>query len=146
MKPKLRFQRVASEACIPEKKTKDAAGYDLRSTHRVVIKPKQRATIGTGLILGIPNGYYGRLASRSGLAANHCIDVEAGVIDSDYRGEVQSVLSNNGDKDFVIEVGQRMCQLILEKIGSDVNIEECDDLIGEKTLRGTNGFGSTGRI
>jgi dUTP pyrophosphatase len=89
----------------------------------------------------IPHGHYGRVAPRSGLAWKKSIDVGAGVIDEDYRGNVGVILFNFGDEDFVIKQGDRVAQLILEKI-STPEVEEVDEL--PETSRGDGGFGSTG--
>ena len=95
----------------------------------------------TGLAFAIPEGNYGRMAPRSGLAAKHGIHVGAGVLDSDYRGEIKAVLFNLGDKDFEIKEGDRIAQVIVEKytITELVEVEDLDD-----TERGAGGFGSTG--
>jgi dUTP pyrophosphatase len=97
--------------------------------------------VSTGIAIGIPNGTYGRVAPRSGLAAKHGIDVGAGVIDPDYTGEVKVILFNNSDNDFEIKKGDRIAQLILEKVLTP-EIKELGELA--KTLRGEGGFGSTG--
>ena len=100
-----------------------------------------RALVGTGIALSIPDGLYGRVAPRSGLAVKHCINVGAGVIDPDYTGEVKVVLFNHGTEDFEIKKGDRIAQLILEKCETPM-IKEIGLL--EETLRGDGGFGSTG--
>lgn len=91
--------------------------------------------------MAIPHGNYGRVAPRSGLAVKNFIDVGAGVIDSDYRGEVKVLLFNFGSTDFSIMPGDRIAQLIIEKY-TMTNIEEVNDL--DATSRGEGGFGSTG--
>lgn len=95
----------------------------------------------TGLAFAIPVGNYGRIAPRSGLAAKHSIDVGAGVIDADYRGEVRVLLFNHSDIDFAINEGDRIAQMIIEKytLTDLVEVQELDD-----TVRGAGGFGSTG--
>ena len=97
--------------------------------------------IGTGLAFGIPVGNYGRVAPRSGLAYKNSIDVLAGVIDADYRGEVKVILANFSDNDFQVEEGMRIAQLIIEKytLTTLAEVETLDD-----TVRGAGGFGSTG--
>ena len=94
-------------------------------------------------MLIIPPGHYGRVAPRSGLAARAGIDTMAGVIDEDYRGEVKALLVNLSDVPVRIEKGDRVAQLILERI-STPDTEEVDDLALYATDRGTGGFGSTG--
>jgi dUTP pyrophosphatase len=83
----LKFKKICPEAIIPSKGSKYAAGYDLHSLIDCSIAPKDKGLVKTGLSVIIPNGSYGRVAPRSGLAWKHFIDVGAGVIDSDYRGE-----------------------------------------------------------
>ena len=95
----------------------------------------------TGLSISFPAGLYARIAPRSGLALKKFIDVGAGVVDADYRGEVGVVLFNHGDQDFQVKMGDRIAQLILERIDTPP-VEEVSGL-GE-TVRGTSGFGSTG--
>ena len=95
----------------------------------------------TGLSISFPTGLYARIAPRSGLALKKFIDVGAGVVDSDYRGEVGVVLFNHGDQDFEVKMGDRIAQLILEKIDTPP-VEEVQGL--DDTVRGSGGFGSTG--
>ena len=95
----------------------------------------------TGLAISFPAGLYARIAPRSGLALKKFIDVGAGVVDHDYRGEVGVVLFNHGDQDFEVNMGDRIAQLILEKIDTPP-VEEVQGL-GD-TVRGVGGFGSTG--
>ncbi|OLY85465.1 hypothetical protein AYI68_g335 [Smittium mucronatum] len=133
-------------AKLPVRATPGSAGYDLHSSEKVVIPKKGgRHAVDTGLKLKIPEGTYGRVAGRSGLAMKFCIDTTAGVIDSDYRGILKVALINNGEKDFEINVGDRIAQLILERIVTPdvVAVESFDE---EMTQRGTGGFGSTGGI
>ena len=91
--------------------------------------------------MAIPEGHYGRVAPRSGLAVKNFIDVGAGVIDCDYRGALGVVLFNHSADDFHIKPGDRIAQLIIEKI-STPDVVEVDDL--DETARGAGGFGSTG--
>ena len=100
-----------------------------------------KGIVKTGISLACPPGTYGRIAPRSGLAVKKFIDVGAGVIDADYRGEVGVVLFNFGDEDFTVNVGDRVAQLVLEKIcmADAVEVEELTE-----TERGAGGFGSTG--
>ena len=118
-----------------------SAGYDLSSCETLTIPAGKKALVKTGLQIACPEGTYGRVAPRSGLAHKHFIDVGAGVIDADYRGEVGVILFNFGEQDFEIKPGDRIAQLILEKISLS-EVEEVDDLT--VTERGAGGFGSTG--
>lgn len=95
----------------------------------------------TGLAIAAPPGTYARVAPRSGLAVKHFIDTGAGVVDEDYRGEVGVILFNHGDTDFVVAPGDRVAQLILERIVTPA-VEEVDDL--DATVRGDGRYGSTG--
>lgn len=119
------------------------AGIDIRAAEDANIPPLGRATVSTGLCLEIPEGHYGRVAPRSGLAHKHGIDVLAGVVDSSYRGEIKVVLHNTDkEESFRVSRGDRIAQLIIER---HYNLEfvEVDDLT--TTDRGSGGFGSSGR-
>jgi dUTP pyrophosphatase len=150
MSSKLIVKKLSKFAVIPKRGTDGAAGYDLSSAEDTVVPKRGKALVKTGLIFFIhtldlamivPHGHYGRIAPRSGLAWKNSIDVGAGVIDEDYRGPVGVILFNFGDEDFVIKQGDRIAQLILEKI-STPDVEEVDEL--PETIRGEGGFGSTG--
>lgn len=138
----LRVFRLSNDSQLPVRASPGAAGYDLISSEHVLICAKSRKVVPTGIVIELPPGTYGRIAPRSGLAVKHCIDVAAGVIDSDYRGPIGVVLCNNGDTDFEVEKGDRIAQLILEQIITPDIVEPPGMTI---TLRGDNGFGSTGR-
>jgi len=137
----LRIRRLSSKARIPKRGSALAAGYDLYSAHDTAIIARGKALIDTDIQMMIPVGTYGRIAPRSGLASKNCIDVGAGVIDADYRGQVKVLLFNHSDVDFVVKEGDRVAQLILERIATP-EVVEVDEL--EETVRGANGFGSTG--
>lgn len=117
------------------------AGFDLRSSENVTIPANTRRLIGTGLYFAIPEGYYGRIASRSGLAYKNKLDTCAGVVDQGYSGEVKVLIHNHSDVDFSVEKDMRIAQFIIEKIYTDEAIE-VDNL--DETVRGEGGFGSTG--
>jgi len=108
---------------------------------KTVIVARGKALVDTQLSIAVPVGTYGRVAPRSGLASKHMIDTGAGVIDADYRGPVFVLLFNHSEKDFQVEEGDRIAQLIIERI-SNPEVFEVDDL--DETLRGSGGFGSTG--
>lgn len=137
----LRFAKLTEHAFPPLKGSMYAAGWDLRSAYDYVIPARGRLIAQTDIQIAVPDGCYGRIAPRSGLAAKHGIDTGAGVIDADYRGNVGIVLFNHNDTDFIIKKGDRIAQLICEKIEMANLVEEnkLDD-----TVRGSNGFGSTG--
>ena len=98
--PKLRIKKLIPKAHLPVKGSEHAAGYDLFSSEDIVVKANGKALISTGIAMAIPVGNYGRVAPRSGLAVKNFIDVGAGVVDADYRGEVKVLLFNFAETDF----------------------------------------------
>src|SRR6185437_7801272 len=112
----LRFKQLDPRAVLPKRGSALAAGLDVCSIEDLRIGPKQRVMARTGLAVAIPQGFYGRVAPRSGLAARNGLDVLAGVIDSDYRGEVCCLLYNTGDEAIHLPAGSKICQLIVEQI------------------------------
>lgn len=118
-----------------------SAGLDVCSIEDLSIGPRQRVLARTGLAVAIPPGFYGRVAPRSGLAAKNGLDVLAGVIDSDYRGEVCCLLYNTSDEVLSLPAGSKICQLIVEQIITP-EAEWATEL--DETARGAGGFGSTG--
>tara|TARA_R100000152_G_C6692768_1_gene123998 strand:+ start:126 stop:557 length:432 start_codon:yes stop_codon:yes gene_type:complete len=142
---KIKINRIINQATIPTRANDTDAGYDLYAAVNGTISGKQRGIISTGIQIAIPEGYYGRIAPRSGLAVKHGIDVLAGVVDSGYRGEVGVVLQNLGLMDFDYNEGDRVAQLIIEKCHS-AEWEEVDSEEGlSSSNRGEAGFGSTGQ-
>lgn len=137
----LLIKKLVEHAFVPARATPGSAGYDLASAVDAVIPSKSRLAVSTGIAIQIPEGTYGRIAPRSGLAYKFGVDVLAGVIDSDYINmEVKVILYNSGEEPFVIKTGDRIAQLILEKIETpDVAVV----LEMTKTTR-FGGFGSTG--
>src|SRR5687768_9558534 len=136
----LRFKQLDPRAVLPMRGSALAAGLDLCSIEDVELEPKQRAMVRTGLAVAIPPGFYGRVAPRSGLAAKSGLDVLAGVIDSDYRGEICCVLYNTGEQTLSLPAGSKICQLIVEQIITPDAVWT-NDL--DHTARGAGGFGST---
>lgn len=137
----LRVKKLSEHATVPARASPHAAGYDLASAEDTVIPQRGKGLAKTDLAIAVPPGTYGRVAPRSGLALKKGIDVGAGVIDADYRGNVGVVLFNHGDEPFEIKRGDRIAQLILERIVTP-DVELVDDL--DATERGAGGFGSTG--
>lgn len=137
----LQIRLLSEDATVPTRGTPYAAGYDLSSAEFNEVPARGRVLVKTDIAVAIPSGTYARVAPRSGLAFKHGIDVMAGVIDEDYRGAVGVILYNTSDEPFPISIGDRVAQLILEKIATpEVRVvEELDD-----TARGFGGFGSTG--
>ena len=133
--------KVDGAGVLPAYGSAAAAGADLTAAEEVTLGPGAWASVGTGLHLEIPAGHVGLVWPRSGLAVRHAIDTLAGVIDSDYRGEVRVVLVNHGPEPFRIAVGDRVAQLLVQRVERVAFVRA--PLAG--TARGTAGFGSTGR-
>lgn len=139
--PSLSFKKLDANAVLPTRGSPAAAGLDLYSIEAVRLAPQQRSLVRTGLAVAIPEGFYGRVAPRSGLSTKMGLDVLAGVIDADYRGEIQCLLYNTSNEAVELPAQTRICQLIIEKIITPTPVL-VDDLTD--TMRGSGGFGSTG--
>ncbi len=137
----LRFKKLDDRALLPKRGSALAAGLDVCAIEDVEIGPRQRGMARTGLAVAIPPGFYGRVAPRSGLAAKNGLDVLAGVIDSDYRGEICCLLYNTSDEVIKLPAGSKICQLILEQI---ITPDAAWATELDETARGAGGFGSTG--
>jgi len=137
----LNFKKLDANAILPTRGSTAAAGLDLYSIEAVCLHPRQRSLVRTGLAVAIPEGCYGRIAPRSGLATKMGLDVLSGVIDADYRGEIQCLLHNTSKEIVELPAQTRICQLIIEKIITPTPML-VDDLTS--TIRGSGGFGSTG--
>ena len=138
----IQLQRIgAHDLPLPKQATDGAAGFDLQSADYVILYPGQRLSIPTGFAWAIPLGQVGMIRPRSGLAVRNGIDVLAGVIDADYRGEVAVILVNHGDTPLKISKGARIAQMVVQPCMVGVTVE-CDEL--PTTERGNGGFGSTG--
>lgn len=139
--PPIKIKRLHDTAELPQRGSDLAAGADLSCVEAFSLEPGERRLIPTGLAAEIPPGFYGRVAPRSGLAVKHGIDVLAGVIDADYRGELKVPLINLGQQAVSFNAGERIAQLIIEQAAM------CDYVWTEKladTERAEGGFGSTG--
>ncbi|KAL6298101.1 dUTP pyrophosphatase [Sparassis latifolia] len=112
----LLIKRLSEKAKLPTRGSPLSAGYDLYSAERKLIPAHGKALVDTQLSIAVPAGTYGRVAPRSGLASKFMIDTGAGVIDADYRGVLFILLYNLSDQDFQVEEGDRIAQLILERI------------------------------
>ena len=124
----LKICRLKPEAVIPERAYGGDAGLDLASCERVELAPGERATIGTGLAVAIPDGYAGFVQPRSGLAARHGIALvnSPGLIDSGYRGELRVVaLNTDRESSFTIEPGMRIAKLVIMRL-PDVELVEVE--------------------
>ncbi|XP_076443380.1 deoxyuridine 5'-triphosphate nucleotidohydrolase-like [Babylonia areolata] len=138
----LKFAKLSEEATTPTRGSEQAAGYDLYSAYDYTVPARGKVIAKTDIQIALPEGCYGRVAPRSGLAAKHFIDVGAGVIDQDYRGNVGVVLFNFADANFEVKKGDRIAQLICERIYIP-ELQELKTL--DNTDRGDGGFGSTGK-
>jgi dUTP pyrophosphatase len=140
----LPIQRLRDDAILPARAYHGDAGLDLAACERVRLEPGERAVVGTGLAVAIPEGYAGFVQPRSGLADRHGITIvnSPGLIDSGYRGELKVILLNtDATHPFVVEPGMRIAQLVvLEAPG--VELDEVDEL--PATERGVRGHGSSG--
>lgn len=142
---KLNVKKLRSNARLPRRGSEYAAGYDLYAAvdESVTINPHQTEMIGTGLSIEIPEGYYGAIYARSGLAAKqglrpaNCV----GVCDSDYRGEYIVATHNDSDEVREVNSGDRIAQLVVSPF-LEVEFNEVTEL--SSTIRGAGGFGSTG--
>lgn len=134
--------RVHELAKVPVRGDNGSAGFDLSSIETTTIPSGQRRAIDTGIKIALPQGTYGRIAPRSGLALHYGIDVLAGVIDRSYRGVIKVILQNHGDEEYKIEAGDRIAQLIITKIDETSQFVETNSL--DCTARGEGGFGSSG--
>ncbi|HEY2374311.1 MAG TPA: dUTP diphosphatase [Gaiellaceae bacterium] len=139
----LPIQRLREDAVVPLRAYSGDAGLDLAACERVELRPGERATVGTGLAVAIPDGYAGFVQPRSGLAAKHGITIvnTPGLVDSGYRGELKVILLNTDEAEsFVVEPGMRIAQLVVLEVPS-VDPVEVDELPASE--RGVRGFGSS---
>lgn len=139
--PPLPVQKLSVHAVIPTTGTAGAAGFDMYATDEHVIPTGTRMLLPTDIAMAIPRGFVGILKSRSSMAYND-VDTEAGVIDSDFRGNIRVLLHNHGSQNYVVHKHDKIAQLIILPLPS-FRMEETDHL--SKTTRGTDGFGSTGK-
>ena len=143
---KILIKKTNKKVITPKYKTDGSSGVDLSAflEKKVVIKPNSSELIPTGLQVAIPEELEIQIRPRSGLAAKESIGVlnSPGTIDSDYRGELKIILFNHSNKDFIINNGDRIAQMVLVPI-IKMEFEEVDSL--PNTVRGQGGFGSTGK-
>jgi dUTP pyrophosphatase len=139
----LAIRRLRKDAIIPERAYAGDAGLDLAACERVELAPGERATVGTGLAVAIPEGHAGFVQPRSGLAARHGITIvnTPGLVDSGYRGELRVILLNTDmHESFVVERGMRIAQLVVVPT-PEFELLEVDEL--PESVRGVRGFGSS---
>jgi len=143
---KVLVKKLDSAVKLPEYKTNGASGMDLIAFIKksIIVKPKTSSLIPTGISVAFSEDYEIQIRPRSGLASKYNISVlnAPGTIDSDYRGEIKIIIYNHGDTDFNIDNGDRIAQMILSPV-IKMELEETNDL--PETIRGAEGFGSTGK-
>ena len=144
---KIRVVRLTENAIIPTRGSTRAAGLDLYSAYDITVPARGNVSVVTDLEIHVPEGYYGRITPRSGLALHHHIDVGSVVIDEDSRGNVEVILFNHSDKLFVVTRGDRIAQLktICEKVYYPVLQEEEEEVsagnateLGDNVVRATS--------
>ncbi len=140
---KIKIQKIHPNALIPKYQTEGSSGFDLHAVEEVVIKSHSVGLVKIGICLSLEVGYELQVRTRSGLALNHQVIVlnSPGTVDNDYRGEIKVILANLSDKDFKVQVGDRIAQGVVQKTYKAEFIE-CERL--DETSRGSGGFGSTG--
>lgn len=143
MTQQLHFKKLDPKAILPFRGSISAAALDLSSIEDIVIPSQSFAGVHTGLAVAVPEGYYGRIAARSGWAVKNGIGTLGGVVDADYRGELICILANHGAADFEIKSGDRIAQFVIESIITPEPIF-VDEL--EETERGEGAFGSTNNL
>jgi dUTP pyrophosphatase len=141
---RLPVQRLREDAVVPGQAYAGDAGFDLAACERVELAPGERAVVGTGVAVAIPDGYAGFVQPRSGLADRHGISIvnSPGLIDSGYRGELKVILVNTDRSEpFVVEHGMRIAQLVVLQVPA-VELVETEELPASE--RGARGHGSSG--
>jgi dUTP pyrophosphatase len=130
---------------LPERAHRDDAGADLRTPMRTVVRRHDSAVIDTGVHIDIPSGYAGFLKSKSGLNVNHGI-ISDGTIDAGYTGSIKAKLYNLSDEDYIFEAGDKITQIVIEKVELPTFKEVKEfSAPAKKSARGSKGFGSTGK-
>ncbi len=137
----LKVKKLRPDAVLPVRKRKGDAGLDLYAVEDVVLKPGEWKAVPTGIAVEIPEGHFGLIKDRSGLALKHALHCLAGVVDENYRGEVKVVMINLGGEEFKVKRGTRIAQFLIVPYLS-VDVEEVEEL--SDTERGERGFGSSG--
>lgn len=140
----LQIKQLTPDAVAPTYAHEGDAGMDLRASEEVTIPARRRRLVGTGIAIALPEGHVGLVHPRSGLAAKYGVTVlnAPGTIDAGYRGEVKVILLNTSDEAFNIAIGDRVAQLVIQKVEHPT--VEVVAVLDEDTARGVGGFGSTG--
>ncbi len=140
---KVSIKRFSKDAKLPKLEHVGDAGFDLYSTEDATLKPMERRLIGTGISMAIEHGYEAQIRPKSGLAIEYGITMlnSPGTIDAGYRGEIKVIVINLGEKEYKIEKGKKVCQVVFNK----VELPEISEVLElEASSRGKGGFGSTG--
>lgn len=143
MRVVIKVKKISEEAIIPSYAHSGDAGLDICSMEDIFLHPRERKRVRTGLKFELPEGYVGLIWDKSGLSFKSGIKTMAGVLDATYRGELFVVLVNLSDKDFEIKKGQKIAQMLVQKV-EEAEILEVEEL--NETTRGESGFGSTEKI
>lgn len=138
----LRVRKTKKESILPSYAYDGDAGMDLYTIDSYTLGPGERVLLSTGVVMEIPSGYVGLIWDKSGLSNNFGLKVLGGVVDAGYRGEVKVGLINLSKKSYSIKTGDRIGQMLIQKVGQ-LNIVEVEDVT--KTQRKKGGFGSTGK-
>lgn len=140
---KVKIKKIKDNAIIPKYSHEGDAGVDLYSTEDYILKPGQCILVSTGIKISLPKSYEAQIRPKSGLALKYGISVcnSPGTVDAGYRGEVGVIAVNHSNKDFKIEKGKKIAQMVFNKV-EEAEFEEVDEL--DNTTRGEGGFGSTG--
>ncbi len=140
---KVQIKKIHEDAVIPDYAHHGDAGVDLYSVIDCIVKPGERILVNTGIQIALPIGYEAQVRPKSGLALKHGISVcnTPGTVDAGYRGEVCVIVINHGDKEFHIEKGSKIAQMVIKKV-EKAEFEEVEEL--DETSRNEGGFGSTG--
>ena len=141
MSLEIKIKKINSDAILPKYAHRGDAGMDLFSAEELILKPKHRIAVKTGISIELPKDYVGLVWDKSGVVLKSGIKTIAGVMDSGYRGEYKIVLVNLSSNNFEIKKGQKIAQLLIQKIETP-KIEIAEEL--SKTKRGEGGFGSSG--
>ena len=141
----MRVKLLSENATVPTRGSNESAGWDLYAAEDTIVPARGKAIIATDIAVAITTGYYGRIAPRSGMSWKNHTDIGAGVVDSDYRGSVGVVMFNHADTDLQITKGDRVAQMVIEKINTAPLLLVPDGVELDDTERGEGGFGSTGK-
>jgi len=139
----VKVKKLTKDAKLPVQALPGDVGFDLFVNEELVLKPGERKLVGTGIKIALPEGYEAQIRPKSGLAINHGLTVlnTPGTVDAGYRGEIKVILINLSNEEFRIKKGQKIAQMVFNKVEIP-RLEEVEEL--DKTARNERGFGSTG--